>query len=54
MITLNAASGEVGVVLVWSKIDDGQTPDWTGVNDTQSPNWSVVNDSQSPDWKNVA
>jgi hypothetical protein len=39
-----------GFVLVWSAVDDMQTPDWQNVADSQSPGWVPVADTQTPNW----
>jgi len=41
-------------VLVWSDIDDGQTPGWVDINDSQTNSWSDVNEAQSPNWTEIA
>ena len=41
-------------VLVWSDIDDNQTPGWVDVNDSQTNGWVDVNDAQSPNWTEIA
>ena len=41
-------------VLVWSDIDDGQTPGWVDINDSQTNGWVDVNDAQSPNWTEIA
>ena len=47
-------TGQIGFALVWSLIDDAQTPNWGNITDTQTPSWSEVSDSQTPDWEEVA
>ena len=49
-----AASGAIGNVRIWSRVDDDQSSNFTPVSDSQTPSWSTVNDSQSPDWNEVA
>jgi hypothetical protein len=39
-----------GYVLVWSAVDDIQTPDWQNVADSQTPGWIPVVDTQTPNW----
>jgi len=36
------ATGSVGTILVWSRIDETQTPNYTNVTETQTPNWEEV------------
>ena len=49
-----SGTGQIGFALVWSLIDDAQTPDWSSISDSQTPSWSEVSDSQTPDWEEVA
>ena len=37
-----SATGTLGNILVWSLIDDSQTPNYLIINDSQTPNWSEV------------
>jgi len=37
-----SATGSVGEVLVWSRIDETQTPNYTTITGTQTPNWEEV------------
>jgi hypothetical protein len=39
--------------LVWSVINDNQTPNWVPVADSQTGNWAQVNDNQTPNWTPV-
>jgi hypothetical protein len=48
-----SAQGQIGSVLVWSVIDDNQTPNWQNVDDSQSGNWVVVNDGNTVTWTQV-
>ncbi len=41
-------------VLVWSDIDDNQTPGWVDVNDSQTSGWVDVDDTQSTNWTEIA
>ena len=49
-----SATGEVGIILVWSRIDESQTPNYTNVTDTQNSGFAQINETQSPSWKEVA
>jgi hypothetical protein len=37
-----SATGQVGNVLIWSVINDGQNPNWSDINDTQTPTWVEI------------
>ena len=37
-----SATASVGSVLVWSLIDDAQTPNYANISDSQNPNWDDV------------
>ena len=37
-----SAIGSVGTLLVWSRIDESQTPNYNNITDTQTPNWEEV------------
>ena len=41
-------------ILVWSLIDESQTPNYTNVTDTQNSGFAQINETQSPSWKEVA
>ena len=41
-VQLDSATAATGIVLVWSMVDDSQTPDWLAVDDSQTPNWENV------------
>ena len=49
------ATGQVGSVriVIWSLVDDNQTPSWQNVNSTQSPGWVVVNDANTATWTQI-
>jgi len=50
-----SATGEVGAtVLIWSLIDESQTPNYTNVTDTQNSGFAQINENQSPSWEEVA
>ena len=49
-----SANGEVGIVLVWSEIDDSQSSNFSAITDTQTPGWSEIDDSETPSWEEVA
>jgi len=49
-----SATVEVGIILVWSLIDESQTPNYTNVTDTQNSGFAQINETQSPSWKEVA
>jgi hypothetical protein len=36
------ATGTLGNILVWSLIDDSQTPNYSTISTTQTPSWSEV------------
>jgi hypothetical protein len=36
------AQGQVGNLLVWSPVDDNQTPNWQNVGSSQSVTWTQV------------
>ena len=40
--TGQSATGSVGTVLIWSRIDESQTPNYTTITDTQTSNWEEV------------
>ena len=48
------ATGAVGKFLIWSRIDESQTPNYTNVTDTQNSGFAQINENQSPSWKEVA
>jgi len=48
-----SAVGSVATPLVWSDIDDNQTPNWTGIS-TGSATWTEVDDNQTPNWLPIA
>jgi|TARA_R110000744_G_scaffold298886_1_gene408404 hypothetical protein len=41
-VQLDSATGATGTILVWSMVDDSQTPNWVAVDDSQTPNWENV------------
>jgi hypothetical protein len=43
----------IGNVLIWATIDDGQNANWQAITNTQSGGWTVVNDTQNPGWTNL-
>jgi hypothetical protein len=45
--------GQLGNVLIWGLISDGQNPNWAAVNDSQTPNWTAINDGQTVTWVEV-
>ena len=45
--------GQTGKILVWSRIDDNQTPSYTGVIDTQTSSFSNIDESQTPNYTTV-
>jgi hypothetical protein len=47
------ATGYIGPVLVWSVINDNQTPNWTPVNDSQTVTWTPVNDDNTVIWTQI-
>ena len=47
------AVGTFGVPLVWSRVNDAQTPNWIQVVDTQVPVWTAVGKVQTPGWAPV-
>jgi hypothetical protein len=47
------ATGYIGPVLVWSVINDNQTPNWTPVNDSQTVIWTPVNDDNTVIWTQI-
>tara|TARA_X000000368_G_scaffold88255_2_gene67182 strand:- start:10369 stop:11088 length:720 start_codon:yes stop_codon:yes gene_type:complete len=49
-----SASGSLGVLNIWSLVNDEQTPNYTPVNDNQSAGYSEVNTTQNPNWTDVA
>jgi hypothetical protein len=49
-----SATGEVGQFLIWSRIDESQTPNYTTITDTQSSSFSEIDDTQTPTWQEVA
>ena len=50
-----SATGEVGTfILIWSLIDESQTPNYTNVTNTQNSGFAQINETQSPSWKEVA
>lgn len=50
-----SATGEVGTfILIWSLIDESQTPNYTNVTNTQNSGFAQINENQSPSWEEVA
>jgi len=49
-----SATGQVGKLLIWSRIDESQTPNYTTITDTQSSSFSEIDDTQIPTWEEVA
>ena len=49
-----STSSSIGIVNIWSLVNDDQTPNYTPVNDNQSAGYSEVNTTQNPDWTDVA
>ena len=49
-----SATGEVGKFLIWSRIDENQTPNYTTITDTQSSSFSKIDETQIPSWEEVA
>jgi hypothetical protein len=47
------ATAIITTPLVWSEINDTQTPDWQAVDDAQAGVWTAVNDNQTPNWQAV-
>lgn len=47
------AAALVTTPLVWSVINDNQTPNWTPVNDTQAGSWIPVNDGNTVIWTQI-
>ena len=41
----------LGVVLVWGKIDESQTPSYSAIDESQTPSYSAIDESQTPDWQ---
>ena len=48
-----SATGIVGNVLIWSLIDESQTPNWQAINDSQGSTWTSVDDAQTPNWTDI-
>ena len=55
-VSVSAVStrGSLGIINIWSLVNDDQTPNYTPVNDSQSAGYSEVNTTQNPDWTDVA
>ena len=49
-----SAAGAVGKVLIWSRIDESQTPNYTTITDTQTSSFSEIDETQTPSWQEVA
>ena len=49
-----SATGAVGKVLIWSRIDESQTPNYTTITDTQTSSFSEIDETQTPSWQEVA
>jgi hypothetical protein len=47
------AVGRISPVLIWSVINDNQTPDWQPIDDTQPSNWVLVNDGNAVVWVDI-
>jgi hypothetical protein len=43
----------IGTVLVWTTINDDQTPSWQQINNTQSGTWTEITNTQTPGWTNI-
>ena len=41
-LTGQELTSSVGVILVWSRIDESQTPNYTSITGTQTPSWVEV------------
>lgn len=54
ILTGVSATGNVGKVLVWSLIDENQTPNYTNITDTQTSSFSEIDEAQAPSWEEVA
>ena len=37
-----SATGSVAQAMVWSVIDDSQTPSWSTIDDSQTPSWTEI------------
>lgn len=53
-VTGVSATGYVGLVLVWSRTVETQSPNFSNVDDSQTANWTPVDDSQTDGWNEVA
>jgi hypothetical protein len=53
IVTGVQAAALVTTPLVWSVINDNQTPNWTPVNDTQTDSWVQVNDGNNVVWTQI-
>jgi hypothetical protein len=47
------AIGLVTTPLVWSVINDNQTPNWVTIDDSQSITWSAINDANTVVWVQI-
>lgn len=43
----------IGTALVWTTINDDQTPSWQQINNTQSGTWTEITNTQTPGWTNI-
>lgn len=43
----------IGNVLIWTTINDDQTPSWQQINNTQSGTWTEITNTQTPGWTNI-
>jgi len=43
----------IGTVLIWTTINDDQTPSWQQINNTQSGTWTEITNTQTPGWTNI-
>ena len=48
------ATGFVGSVLIWSRIDDSQSSNFSEITDTQTPGWVEIDESEAASWEDVA
>jgi hypothetical protein len=47
------AAGLVTTPLVWSVINDNQTPNWVPIDDAQSTGWAQINDGNTVVWAQI-
>lgn len=43
----------IGDVLIWTVIDDNQTPNWQNIDNTQGSGWVSIANSQTPGWDDI-